>query len=51
MNDAAAKLLGYPLFAAGAAALVAGLALGSYWPLALGLVAMAMGALRFTRSW
>ena len=51
MSPTVDRALGYPLFAAGAVSLVAGLALSSYWPLALGLAAMAYGALRFTAHW
>lgn len=42
------KLLGWPLFGAGGLSLAAGLGTSAYWPMALGLVAMAIGALRAT---
>ena len=51
MRETLSTLLGYPLFGAGGLALLAGLANASYWPLALGVMAMAYGALRFTERW
>lgn len=43
--------LGYPLFGAGLVSLVAGIHFNAYWPMVLGLFALAYGSLKFTDQW
>lgn len=45
------SILGYPLFGIGIVSLFTGIHLNAYWPMVLGLFAMAYGSLKFTDQW